>query len=71
MNQNDDPRNNQPPESDPKPNKKMDANPPFGPAHEDAVRQFRRLLAELIAKQIVNERSKRTPPTNEDQTRGF
>lgn len=38
------------------PKKRIDINPPYGSASADAVEQFRRLLAELIARKIVTER---------------
>jgi hypothetical protein len=46
------------------PNKqnRIDADPPYGPAFQAAVRRFRELLAELIARQIVAERQK--PPAS-------
>ncbi len=43
-----------------KPKKRIDGNPPYGFASAHAVEQFRRLLAELIARKIIAER--RGPP---------
>jgi hypothetical protein len=43
------------------------ANAPQNPASADAVEQFRRLLAELIAQQIMNERQKPPIPRGDDQ----
>lgn len=34
--------------------RRIDANPPYGPM--DAVEQFRKLLAELIALKVISER---------------
>ena len=42
-------------------------NPPQNPASADAAEQFRRLLAELIAQQIMNERQKPPIPRGDDQ----
>lgn len=44
--------------------KRIDANPPYGPASGDAVARFRKLLAELIARRILAER--RNPPAPGD-----
>ncbi|MFM8634046.1 MAG: hypothetical protein ACKOEX_04420 [Planctomycetia bacterium] len=40
-----------------RPKKRIDVNPPYGPASVDPIERFRRLLAELIAKKIIAERS--------------
>ncbi|MBM4013249.1 MAG: hypothetical protein FJ286_18130 [Planctomycetes bacterium] len=42
------------------PKKRIDINPPYGSESAHAVEGFRRLLAALIARQIVTER--RGPP---------
>lgn len=42
-------------------------NTPQNPASADAAEQFRRLLAELIARQIMNERQKPPAPRGDDQ----
>jgi len=44
----------------PEPQKRNDANPHYGPAAADPIEQFRRLLAELIARKLIAER--RGPP---------
>jgi hypothetical protein len=43
------------------PNKqnRIDADPPYGSAFPATVKRFRELLAELIARQIAAERSKK------------
>ena len=42
------------------PKKRIDVNPPYGSESAHAVEQFRRLLAELIARKIIAAR--REPP---------
>jgi hypothetical protein len=42
------------------PKKRIDMNPPYGSESAHAVEQFRRLLAELMARKIIAER--RGPP---------
>ena len=42
------------------PKKRIDMNPPYGSESAHAVEQFRRLLAELIARKIIAAR--REPP---------
>jgi hypothetical protein len=44
----------------PEPQKRIDANPPYGPAAANPIEQFRRLLAELTARKLIAER--REPP---------
>jgi hypothetical protein len=44
----------------PEPQKRIDANPPYGPAAADPIEHFRRLLAELISRKLITER--REPP---------
>lgn len=46
-----------PPDNTSHPKKRIDVNPPYGPASVDPIERFRRLLAELIAKKIIAERS--------------
>jgi hypothetical protein len=43
------------------------ANTPHGPAPADAAERFRRLIAELIARQIVAERQKPPAPGGDDR----
>ena len=51
------------------PNKqnRIDADPPYGPAFPATVKRFRELLAELIARQIAAERSKKPAAGNDDK----
>jgi hypothetical protein len=51
------------------PNKqnRIDADPPYGPAFPAIVRRFRELLAELIARQIAAERSKKPAAGGDDK----
>jgi hypothetical protein len=59
MNRNEHPHDqNIPPDDDAGRLRRIDANPPYGPM--DAVEQFRKLLAELIARSVISER--RQPP---------
>lgn len=55
MNRNQHPHDhNMPPDDDAGRLRRIDANPPYGPM--DAVEQFRKLLAELIARRVISER---------------
>jgi len=51
------------------PNKqnRIDADPPYGPAFPATVKRFRELLAELIARQIAAERSKKPTAGRDDK----
>jgi len=54
------------PRNGPKRKRPVGANAPQGPASADAAERFRRLLAELIARQIVTERQKPAAPGGGD-----
>ena len=51
------------------PNKqnRIDADPPYGPGFPATVKRFRELLAELIARQIAAERSKKPAAGGDDK----
>ncbi len=51
-----------PPDNTSQPKKRIDVNPPYGPASVDPIERFRRLLAEVIARKIIAERS--GPPSD-------
>lgn len=46
---------------------RIDADPPYGPAAEDAVERFRRLLASLIARRILDDRHRPPASSNEEE----
>jgi hypothetical protein len=45
----------------PEPQKRIDANPPYGPEAANPIEQFRRMLAELIARKLIAERRDQPP----------
>ena len=47
--------------------RRIDVNPPYDPAPADAVEQFRKLLADLIARRIFNDRDSTRPPDDDDR----
>jgi hypothetical protein len=44
--------------------RRIDVTPPYPPTQNDAVAQFRKLLAELIARWIIANRQPPPPPDN-------
>jgi len=46
---------------------RIDADSPYGPAFRATVKRFRELLAELIARQIAAERSKKPSAGDDDR----
>jgi hypothetical protein len=46
--------------------RRIDVNPPYDPAPADAVEQFRKLLAELIARRLFNGPDSTRPSGDHD-----